>query len=443
MQTAPISTSDWPPLTLEELEKILDIEDDQLRNLRVTLGYHSLSQQLGEVLGCDNANWCTFAVWASRQAGIIIRGEVAGMAAVRDFVVRRDRARANKPHKPHKHHKSHPPKVSPFAEAAAPPGAAPRDPKDWGAWTRWLRRAHSNHWNDGRVGPLTLILLVFASFSRATSQGNTDVFEDIGRQFLPFIKRLRHSNSLDDPKMKEFLSKLNPLPARDGGQQELKVGLDQYWKAKHTTDPGERARLMLYANCCVGFHEQTRLDDAISRAVDTPIDYLRDDLVMWYTYGLGSNAVMRSLVGWPLHSAIRRALIPTVEFVAQRVWQAIATGWVMELSVPGETFTLGRNLPPLPTGAFPVPLRAEELRPIDADLFAWLSFAAPNRLTGTGARDWTSLPERMNTICNLFRSRQQQPSLFRAPFSVEQTDVIHRGLVPEGSLGGPRLEPTA
>ncbi len=414
-----MSSDATPPqpreLTLKELDEILAIEDDQVRNLRVTQGYYALSHHLGNVLGSENANWCTFAVWASRQAGVVIRGEVAAMAAIRNFVVRRERHRG---------------KRSPELT----------DSNDWYAWTQWLMKAHASHWNQGRVEPWTLLLLVFGSFSRATSQGNTDVFEDIARQFLPFTTILRKSTSLTDPEMLAFLGGLSPLPARDGGQQELKIGLEQYFQAKHTSDPDERARLMLYGNCCVGYHEQTRLDDAISRAVNSPITYIRDDVVMWYTYGIGATTLMRSLLGWPLHRAVRRALIPMVEFVAQWVWQTISIGWVMELSIPGETFILGRDLPRLPTGeSFPVPLRTEALRTMDTDLFAWLSFAAPNRLNGTGARDWTSLPERMNTICNLFRSRQQQPTLYLAPFTPEQTRVIYEGKVPSGPLGGAKV----
>ena len=48
-----------PDLTHEELEKILRIENDELRNLRVTLGYFDLSNRQGGLLGTTDANGCT------------------------------------------------------------------------------------------------------------------------------------------------------------------------------------------------------------------------------------------------------------------------------------------------------------------------------------------------------------------------------------------------
>ena len=36
---------------------------------------------------------------------------------------------------------------------------------------------------------------------------------------------------------------------------------------------------------------------------------------------------------------------------------------------------------------------------------------------GSGAEDWAKLPQRMNYILNLFRSRQQDAALLRPPFT--------------------------
>ena len=45
-----------------------------VRNLRITQCYHALSAAVAERIS-PGANWCTFATWASRQAGQTIRGE--------------------------------------------------------------------------------------------------------------------------------------------------------------------------------------------------------------------------------------------------------------------------------------------------------------------------------------------------------------------------------
>jgi hypothetical protein len=54
-----------------EVEQIAAISDPVVRNLRITECYSRLSA----AVDAPGANWCTFATWASRQAGRTIRGE--------------------------------------------------------------------------------------------------------------------------------------------------------------------------------------------------------------------------------------------------------------------------------------------------------------------------------------------------------------------------------
>ena len=59
---------------VEEVRSICRIENSLIRNLRITECYHRLSLAFAQRVG-SGANWCTFATWASRQAGCTIRGE--------------------------------------------------------------------------------------------------------------------------------------------------------------------------------------------------------------------------------------------------------------------------------------------------------------------------------------------------------------------------------
>lgn len=59
---------------VEEVRAICKIEDPLVRNLRITECYARLSGAFAKRVG-PGANWCTFATWASRQAGCTIRGE--------------------------------------------------------------------------------------------------------------------------------------------------------------------------------------------------------------------------------------------------------------------------------------------------------------------------------------------------------------------------------
>src|SRR5476649_1048964 len=58
-----------------EIDVIIKLRDSVLRNLFITQTYHELSCALRGILGFEHANWCSFATWASKQAGHTIRGE--------------------------------------------------------------------------------------------------------------------------------------------------------------------------------------------------------------------------------------------------------------------------------------------------------------------------------------------------------------------------------
>ena len=60
--------------TVGEVDTIAGLTDPVVRNLRITQCYHELSAAVAERVA-PGANWCTFATWASRQAGRTIRGE--------------------------------------------------------------------------------------------------------------------------------------------------------------------------------------------------------------------------------------------------------------------------------------------------------------------------------------------------------------------------------
>ena len=59
--------------TTAEVDRIATLSDPVVRNLQITQCYHELAMVLAARVG--GANWCTFATWASRQAGQTIRKE--------------------------------------------------------------------------------------------------------------------------------------------------------------------------------------------------------------------------------------------------------------------------------------------------------------------------------------------------------------------------------
>jgi hypothetical protein len=49
--------------------------DPVRRNYEITQAYADISRAFRDALGFDEANWCTFATWASATAGDFIRGD--------------------------------------------------------------------------------------------------------------------------------------------------------------------------------------------------------------------------------------------------------------------------------------------------------------------------------------------------------------------------------
>ena len=75
-------------LSLAEIDTIGACPHPVLRNLRITQAYYELSTATARRIG-STANWCTFATWASKQAGQSIRGDDLGRK-IEDTFVRSD-----------------------------------------------------------------------------------------------------------------------------------------------------------------------------------------------------------------------------------------------------------------------------------------------------------------------------------------------------------------
>jgi hypothetical protein len=67
------SANPTPAPTVQDVQRIAAIANPVLRNLEITHCYARLAASFAA--HGDGANWCTYATWASRQAGRTIRGE--------------------------------------------------------------------------------------------------------------------------------------------------------------------------------------------------------------------------------------------------------------------------------------------------------------------------------------------------------------------------------
>jgi hypothetical protein len=179
---------------------------------------------------------------------------------------------------------------------------------------------------------------------------------------------------------------------------------------------------VLLGNCQIGLHEQMRLQPQIAAAMNTAVT----DLVVEST----RDTMRRLLPDW-IEDEVERVLASPLQQLAatlEPLWRRVVTRHLMELAQPGGAeLPLGEDQPLL--------LVPEALRLVDdpeALGIFWTTYDVPS--AQTRASDWASLPDRMNYIINLFRARQRDTDLFRAPFTRRQQEDIHEGRLPVGRL---------
>ena len=139
---------------VDEIQRIVAIESPVVRNLEITYCYSRLAAAAATRIGAG-ANWCTYATWASRQAGGTIRGD----DLLADLERRLGQGRWV---------------LHPIATL----------------WRKLLRRGLFDR--KTRLGRLTAELHTpfdaFELASDAVSRGNLKVFAEIGLQFARYLE---------------------------------------------------------------------------------------------------------------------------------------------------------------------------------------------------------------------------------------------------------------
>lgn len=391
----PIPVAPAVPPSVEDVRRIAALTDPVLRNLQITQCYHDLSLALAQRLPGE-ANWCTVATWASRQAGQSIRGEDLRRALERLIAESREAAEA----------------ATALESAAA--------------------TIHPDHTESlaGAAEALKGALSPAAAFDRvsaAVADGNRKVFAEIGLAFAGFLALFEDGIPPDAASVAAFTETLAPGDPPDG-QGTLRQAFSHVQAALGSADATARAQWLLLANLEIGLHEQTRLQPEIRAALDAPIydpAALRRRLLAELLPDPGSRLRLAVLAlsdrAAPLLAARDRLAAE-----AQRLGRLAVTEHLMTLELGhGRLVRLGRDLP----GEWPADLRtitnpelAALLRRVDP---------TPDSPAGTGAADWSDLSQRLHFIADLFRAHHDDAALFEAPFTPEQTADIRAGQRPE------------
>src|SRR5215204_920669 len=215
-----------------DIQRIVSIESPVVRNLEITYCYSRLAAACATRIG-EGANWCTYATWASRQAGRTIRGE--------DLLEHFGRKLGDSRWLLH-----------PIATL----------------WRRLLRGGLFQR--ETRIGRLTAALHTpFDAFERASdavARGNLKVFEEIGLEFARYLHDCAPDVAESAP-FQRFLDRLRPGDPPEG-QRYLRQAFARYERRRLERDPKVRAELAVLANLEIGLHEQTRLQPHICEALD-------------------------------------------------------------------------------------------------------------------------------------------------------------------------------
>lgn len=379
-----------PPIpTPEAVNHIAQLPVPEIRNLNITQSYFELSLAMTERLG-RRANWCTFATWASRQAGQTIRREDYTVALEHFLKLQPAAVDA----------------IERIVDLAHPAATGPEKERTRQTiWQTLNPRAAMDRASD------------------AVARGNQKVYEEIGREFARFLATCGKDPIFDAANLEKFTRELRPGNPPDG-QQYLREAFSHYYQAFFEPDAKAKAELVLMANLKIGFHEQTRLQPEIAgamvAAVADPrpfVSRLVNTLFPKSGWILYVGIWLMRLFGRPtrLDAAINRLFEQTQERL-----RLFLTDHLMVLGLPDERLRLGDDL----RAGFPPVLR-ELTHPDLLELLKKID-PTPDSLRETGAIDWADLPDRLHYIADLFRCYQEEEKLLSAPFTPGETADLKR-----------------
>ncbi|MCI0521579.1 MAG: hypothetical protein L0Z70_15150 [Chloroflexi bacterium] len=382
------------PPSYAEVERIAAMSDAALRNLHITQCYHELSLALaGRARG--GANWCTFAAWASKQAGQTIRKE--------------DLANA-------------------LQELPGAPEALEQLAAVFQRMGARLGLEQASQILRETLQPEAAI----DRSSEAVARGNLKVFAEIGREFARFCAACLEDAEYDAAKIAAFTQALRPGDPPDG-QEYLRRAFSRYYQAFFTADEKARVELLLLANLEIGFHEQTRLQPEINAALAAPVippgEFAKNLLTALRPHGGWLRGVAWFLLRLfgrltDFDSAVERYLLG-----AQRQAQALVTENMMTIQLSSRhKLRLGSDL----RAGFP-PILQQIANPELRALLAQID-PTPDDAQASGADYWGDLPDRLHFIADMFRCYQTAEELFEPPFNAEQTAALKQGRLPEGRL---------
>lgn len=383
--------------TVGHIETIAAINEPVLRNLQITQCYSEISMAFAR-WGGYRANWCSFATWASKQAGQTIRKE--DLKGTLRMLIQKD---------PEIGHM-----LSMIATLAKAAGAS--------ASLEQLKKSTAG----------LLVSTAVTRASEAVSRGNKKVFEEIAPVFIRFLMTCGDDESFIQAHIDDLCNDLRPGDP-PGGQGYLDKAFRNYYKAKFETDLIIKAELYLLANLQIGFHEQTRLQPEIAESLHAVLPdmgklktRILDELFAGTGFWKQAQIFLYLLTG--RHNRLKQWVDELIKKAQQPVHRLL-TIHLMTLTIPPQKILrLGQDL----QANYPGCLQ----RLTNPELLALLKRIdpTPDSVLGTGTTDWADLHDRLHFITDLFRCYQEMKDLFDPPFTPAQVAELKKGNIPSGNL---------
>jgi hypothetical protein len=379
-------------VTTGDIVRITAIAEDTLRNLQITACYHDLSSAMALRNG-KTANWCTFATWASRQAGQTIRREDLRAKLIREL---------------------HPdPGVTAVITLLS---AMARENGAFATFDQLKETAIAH-----------LVDQASARAAAAVARGNRKVFEEIGFHFARFLQSCANDHVYTQTTIDDFLTHLQPGDP-PGGQRYLQQAFTNYYRSMFEADKQKAAELNFLANLQIGFHEQTRLQPEIAEALNAGV-IDPQPLVLKLSamiFPPGATGGWRRLVSWAVgRTGLLEKHVKALADLTGRITRKVVTAHLMTLTFPpGKAVLLGSDV----AGSFPASL----VQLHQPELLQLLTLIDPTKdsVATSGATDWSDLKERLHFIADLFRTRHEEQTLFEPAFTSGQLELIMEGRVP-------------
>jgi hypothetical protein len=382
--------------SVADVEHIAGIPDHTIRNLNITQCYYELSQGMKKLMGI-HPNWCTCAVWASKQAGQSIRSE----DLIRTF----------------EYYFRHSPEVTFILESISQNIVALKNLPE----IKSIRES---------ILKVVDIESIFTESAEAVAEGNKKVFAEIGKEFARFLNSFREDEDFSSQNINTYCAALRSGDPPEG-QQLLKDAFNAYCEARAIEDKKAKTELFFYANLLIGLHEQTRLQPEIVKALNLSFwdeEELRYKIFKQLLPGFWFKIRYFIARFFKVRLPLDKILDDILDLIKKQIREVI-TRHMMSLSIPGvPVLRLGSSLqidfPEILLHLSNLKLQ-ELLLKIDP---------TPDSLEESGAEDWGDFDDRIHFIADFFRSFHEHSYLFNTPFTDEQVLIIKANQKPSGQL---------